>query len=65
MVSFLRFLYLIFGIVGLVVLVYRVIDTFPDINPIDVLVIAVPDMLFFFLAYKTYPAKSTVRRYRY
>jgi hypothetical protein len=65
MSSLLRFLYLICGIAGLVLLVYRVIETFPDINPMDVLVITVPDMLFFFLAYKTYPAQEPVRRYRY
>jgi hypothetical protein len=65
MTSLLRFVYLICGIAGLAVLVYRVIETFPDVNPIDMLVITVPDMLFFFLAYKTYPAESTTRRYRY
>jgi hypothetical protein len=65
MSSLLRFLYLVLGIAGLVLLVYRVIETFPDINPIDVLVITVPDMLFFFLAYRTYPAESNARRYKY
>ena len=61
----LRFVYLICGIAGLIVLGYRVIETFPDINPIDVLVITIPDMLFFFLAYKTYPAQEPARRYKY
>ena len=58
----LRFVYLICGIAGLILLGYRVIETFPDVNPIDVLVITVPDMLFFFLAYKTYPEQQPVRR---
>jgi hypothetical protein len=35
--------------------------TFPDINPVDVLVITIPDMLFFFLAYKTYPAETVIK----
>ena len=64
MSSLLRFLYLVLGIAGLVLLVYRVIETFPDVNPIDMLVITVPDMLFFFLAYKTYPEAVKVRKYR-
>jgi len=34
-------------------------STLPDINPISVLIITVPDMLFFFLAYKTYPVESS------
>jgi hypothetical protein len=52
-----RFLYLLGGIAGLIMLVYQFIDTFPDINPIDILVITIPDLLLFFLAYKTYPAE--------
>lgn len=50
-----RFVYLLLGIAGLVLLGYHVIETFPDVNPIDILVITIPDLLFFFLAYKTYP----------
>jgi len=32
------------------------------LNPALVLLIAVPDLVVFFLAYKTYPAESNVRR---
>ena len=51
----LRFVYLLLGIAGLGLLGYQVIETFPDVNPIDILVITIPDLLFFFLAYRTYP----------
>jgi hypothetical protein len=54
-----RFVYLLLGFVGLGLLIYQVMSTLPDINPISVLIITVPDMLFFFLAYKTYPVESS------
>jgi hypothetical protein len=60
----LRFVFFLAGIAGLAFLVYRVIDTFPNVNPVDVLVITIPDMLLFFLAYKTYPADEGVKKYR-
>jgi hypothetical protein len=56
-----RFVYLLLGFVGLGFLIYQVMSTLPDINPISVLIITVPDMLFFFLAYKTYPVESSER----
>jgi hypothetical protein len=64
MIIALRFFYLLGGIAGLVLLGYQVVVTFPDVNPIHVLVITLPDMAFFFLAYKTYPAGSNEKRYR-
>jgi hypothetical protein len=60
----LRFFCLLGGIAGLALLIYYFIDAFPNINPIYVLVITVPDMLLFFLAYRTYPAETRVKRYR-
>ena len=53
-----RFLYLLLGTVGLIMLAYQIITNLPDINPDKVLFIALPDMLFFYLAYKTYPEES-------
>ncbi len=50
-----RYLYIICGLLGLAGLIYLLIDSYPDINPIYVLAVSVPDMIFFFLAYKTYP----------
>ena len=58
-----RYLYLLFGFLGLLYLVYHVIVNFNEgVNPINVLLITVPDMVFFFLAYKTYPAEETAKR---
>ncbi len=54
-----RFFYLLGGAIGLALLVYNAITTFPDIDPVNTLVITVPDMLFFYLAYKTYPVEYT------
>jgi len=53
-----RFLYLLLGTIGLVLLAYEIIANFPEFNPERVLLIALPDMLLFFLAYKTYPEES-------
>jgi hypothetical protein len=59
-----RYLYLLLGAVGFVMLFYYFFQNLPDISnidPIRILVIAVPDMLFFFLAYKTYPPEKESR----
>jgi hypothetical protein len=53
-----RFVYLFAGMMGLFLLIYEAVDMFPDIDPAIILVIAVPDMLLFFLAYKTYPEEE-------
>jgi hypothetical protein len=53
-----RVLYLLLGTIGLVLLAYQVIDSYPEFNPDKVLLIALPDLLVFFLAYKTYPEES-------
>ncbi len=53
-----RILYLLLGAAGLAFLIYVIITTFDNINPVDILIITIPDMLFFFLAYKTYPAEE-------
>ena len=45
-----RFFYLLGGTVGLALLIYQAITTYPDINPASVLFITIPDMIFFFLA---------------
>ena len=50
-----RALYLVLGAAGLILLGYYTIKSFPEINPGMILLITVPTMLFFFLAYKTYP----------
>jgi hypothetical protein len=50
-----RYLYLSIGAIGLILLGYQIISNLPEIDPVRVLLIAVPDMLFVFLAYKTYP----------
>lgn len=61
-----RFFYLLIAIAGLAFLVYRIIDTFSDIDPLDTLLISLADMVFFFLTYKTYPQEETPvkREYR-
>ena len=60
-----RLFYLIAGFTGLAYLAYHAISTYADgINPASILLIAVPDMVFFFLAYKTYPVENDVKRSR-
>jgi hypothetical protein len=60
-----RILYIIVGFGGLIFLIYYVALTLPDTDPLDVLYITVPDILFFFLAYKTYPQPEIeIRRRR-
>jgi len=50
-----RFVYLLIGFSGVIGLAYLIVDTYPFIDPGYVLLIAAADMVFFFLAYKTYP----------
>jgi hypothetical protein len=57
-----RFLYLLIAVAGLAFLVYHIIDTFSDIDPLDTLLITLPDMVFFYLAYKTYPDQVPVKQ---
>jgi hypothetical protein len=56
-----RSLYLILGFAGLLFLIYRAVATYPDISPSGVLFITLPDILFFYLAYRTYPVEATSR----
>ncbi|MGN6394928.1 MAG: hypothetical protein ACTHMI_05170 [Mucilaginibacter sp.] len=51
-----RMLYLLVGFAGLFFLIYDTIITLPEINPLRALLVALPDLVVFFLAYKTYPA---------
>ena len=60
-----RYVYLLAGASGLALLVYLTVTTYPRIDPGYVLLITIPDMLFFYLAYKTYPVESREKRYRY
>jgi len=53
-----RILYLLLGTIGLVFLAYEISANLPEFNPDKVLLIALPDLLIFFLAYKTYPEES-------
>lgn len=57
-----RYLYLSLGAIGLILLFYQIISNLPEIDPVRVLLIAVPDMLFVFLAYKTYPPEADAKR---
>jgi len=59
-----RYLYLTVGAIGLILLFYQIISNLPEIDPVRILVIAVPDMLFVFLAYKTYPPEPEVKSSR-
>jgi hypothetical protein len=54
----LRPFYLFAGFLGLGYLIFYIMSTIADINPLNTLLISVPDMVFFFLAYKTYPAEA-------
>jgi hypothetical protein len=57
---FVRASTLIIGLCGLFVLGYYICLNFPNVDPEILLCIAVPDMLFFYLAYKTYPVQEGV-----
>ncbi|WP_428330877.1 hypothetical protein [Mucilaginibacter sp.] len=50
-----RYLYIFIGLAGLGLMVYIVVDSYPFVNPGYILLTATIDMVFFFLAYKTYP----------
>jgi hypothetical protein len=54
-----RSLYLLIGFAGLAFLCYDAFIAYPDINPLRVLLVAFPDMVFFFLAYRTYPVEES------
>ncbi len=54
-----RSLYILIGFVGLAFLAYDALMAYPDINPARVLAIAFPDLVVFFLAYRTYPIEET------
>jgi hypothetical protein len=56
-----RYLYLSVGAVGFALLFYKIISDLPEIDPVRILCISIPDMVFFFLAYKTYPADVEVK----
>lgn len=60
-----RYLYLSVGAAGLILLIYQIISNLPEIDPVRILLIAVPDMLFVFLAYKTYPPETETKRQSY
>jgi len=53
-----RNLYIIIGILLLISLVVEVITTYPEVSPKGVLLNALPALLFFYLAYKTYHEKK-------
>lgn len=53
-----RSLYLLIGFVGLAFLGYDAFTNYPDLNPARILLISFPDMVFFYLAYKTYPVEE-------
>jgi hypothetical protein len=60
----LRYVFTLAGTAGLGLLIYMVVETFPDTDPVDVLIITIPDIVLFFIAYKTYPAEVSVKKYR-
>lgn len=49
-----RILFLIGGTIALILLVVEVVKTFPYFNAGAILLHAVPTLLFYYLAYKTY-----------
>lgn len=53
-----RYLYITIGVVLLISLIVQVIMTYPDVSPKGVLLNALPALLFFYLAYKTYHEKK-------
>lgn len=56
-----RLLYLSIAFAGFLFLGYDTFIAYPDLNPLRVLLIAFPDLIFFFLAYRTYPADEAVQ----
>lgn len=57
-----RYLYLTFGAIGLILLLFQFFSNLPEVDPVKILLIAVPDMVFVFLAYKTYPPEPEAKR---
>jgi uncharacterized membrane protein len=53
-----RYLYIIAGSVALVLLIVQIITTYPDVSLMEVLLNALPSLLFYYLAYKTYHEKQ-------
>lgn len=51
-------LYLLIGFAGFFFLIYDTIITLPEINPVRALLVALPDMVIFYLAYRTYPIEE-------
>jgi hypothetical protein len=52
-----RPIYLVLGFAGLLILIYHIATNLFE-YPGTVLMIAIPDMIVFFCAYKTYPVES-------
>lgn len=57
-----RVFYLLGGAAGLFLLFYKIISSLPDVDPVMILAISVPDLLLIFLAYKTYPPEPAPKR---
>jgi hypothetical protein len=53
-----RYLYITIGGLLFISLIVQVITTYPEFNPQNVLLNAIPSLLFFYLAYKTYHEKK-------
>ncbi|MEN0055333.1 MAG: hypothetical protein AAGC65_16780 [Mucilaginibacter sp.] len=53
-----RLLYIIIGTLLLISLLVEVFITYPEVSPKGVLLNALPALLFFYLAYKTYHEKK-------
>ena len=53
-----RLLYIIIGALLLISLLVEVVMTYPEVSPKGVLLNAMPALLFFYLAYKTYHEKK-------
>jgi hypothetical protein len=62
MIAMFRLLFVVLGVLGLVVLLFVVIVDFNDINPEKIFLIGIFDMLFFYLAYRTYPEEVKAER---
>lgn len=53
-----RYLYISIGSLLFISLIVQVIITYPEVSPQNVLLNALPSLLFFYLAYKTYHEKK-------
>ena len=56
-----RSIALFWGFLGLAVLIFELIANANHFNPRVILGVAIPDMMFFYVAYKTYPAEAVER----